>query len=141
MNADTLKTKTRAELLEICANLNIKAHHKAKDETLIERILSQPVAYQNEAMRPAADRIAPDHDNTPDQVLEAIKTYAAKDGFKANFNEDQSTWHFSYRGREDSGTLKMPMKVIVMKAEQVSRGALHPPMDKDRNGPFMWAAR
>jgi hypothetical protein len=70
----------------------------------------------------AAPVVAPAPDNTPDDVRKAIQHVVnAKGGFEAVFPDD-GTWIFKYAGAEDSGTLKMPMRIIVQKAERVSRG-------------------
>lgn len=132
----------REEIVEICKSLNINAHHKSKTETLVDKILSQPKAYQEDALKHPAERAKheEEHNNTKEQVLEAIKHYSNKQGFEVSFPDEQS-WAFSYRQKEDTGSLKIPLRVIVMRAEMVAQGAKLPPMDSDRNGKFMWAAR
>ena len=59
--------------------------------------------------------------NTPEEIREAIKKQLDKDGFQALFTDE--TWHFKFRGAEDTGHLSVPLRVIKMKAENVSYGA------------------
>lgn len=129
MNREELTGKSREELVEIAEKLNIKVHHKALPETIINQIVQQPEAYQADAMqhvsqqKPEAPKL-----HSADEVRTAIKKFLDKDGYQANFTE--STWHFKYKDREDSGHLSSDMRIIVMKAENVSRGALQPKMMK-----------
>lgn len=64
---------------------------------------------------------------TEEQVREAAKRYIEKEGFVANFKTDPETgartWHFKYKGAEEAGNMDIPLRVIVMKAEGVARGA------------------
>lgn len=126
MNHAQLQGKNVDELREIAKALKIKPHPRAKADTLISQILQQPVAYQNKAMEHKAQETAkPVHNNTPEMVLDAIKVFAAKEGFVADFPDD-GTWVFKYKGAEDSGNLSIPLRLIKQKAESVSRGRRAP---------------
>lgn len=67
------------------------------------------------------------HSCTEEQVREAAAAFINKEGFVAIFATDPETgartWHFKYKGAEDCGNMDVPLKVIVTKAESVSRGA------------------
>jgi hypothetical protein len=67
------------------------------------------------------------HHNTEESVREAIAKYLNVDGFMAKFTQDPETganvWHFRCKGAEESGNMDIPLRVIVMKAESVARGA------------------
>lgn len=130
MDHATLAQMNRDQLLEIAERLKIKVHHKAKDETIIMKIMQQPVAYQNAAMEhPASAPIAASLLNTPEQVMEAISTYVEKEGFEAKFPGD-GTWIFSYKGVSESGNLSIPLRIIKMKAESTARGKRGPALVK-----------
>jgi hypothetical protein len=87
-----------------------------------EPVAPAPAPVQVVAAPIAAPIAAPVPDNTPDDVRKAIQhVLNAKGGFEAVFPDD-GTWIFRYAGAEDSGTLKMPIRIIVQKAERVSRG-------------------
>ena len=71
--------------------------------------------------------------NTPEEIREAVKKQLDKEGFEAVFTDE--TWHFKFRGCEDTGHLSVPLRVIKMKAENVGYGARALPMvniDGDR---------
>jgi len=120
----------RAELLEIAKKLNIKVHPNSKDETIVYKINQQPVAYKESAMmHPAEKSKDPTITNTPEEVLEAIKSCTDKPEFKAEFPGD-GTWIFSYKGVNESGNLSIPLRIIKRKAESVARGRRGPSMMK-----------
>lgn len=138
MNREELATKSLEELRDIAAKLNVKVHHLAKEDTIINQIMQQPVAFVSDAMQhPAQKPVAPVHNNTPEAVLTAIKHFVEKEGFEAKFPSD-GTWVFRYKGAEDSGNLSIPMRVIVQKAEMVSRGKRSLLGFKDGNEIVMW---
>lgn len=120
---EELQAKPEAELREIADKLKIKLHHKAGPDSIIEKIVAQPIAYQRDAMKHVAEKVAaPVFDNTEEEILEAIRPFR-KEGFDIKFPGD-GTWIFSYKGREESGNMHIPLRVIRGKAENVSRGAL-----------------
>lgn len=114
--------KATNEQKEIAKKLNIKFHPNISAANLQARIEQQPIAYKRDAMKHVSQTpTAPVFDNTVEQVEEAIKEYTTK-GLKATFPGD-GTWQFSFRGAEECGNLKIPLRVIVMKAANVSKGA------------------
>jgi len=139
MNREELAGKSREELVVIAATLNIKPHHKALPETIINQIMQQPVAFVADAMKHPAERAAPPPAkiNTPDEVRDAIKN-SVKDGFEARFLDDDQTWHFRCKGAEDSGHMSTPLRTIVQKAQIVSRGKVSLKGFKDGNEIVMW---
>ena len=113
MTEDTVK--------KVAKKLNIKHNADAPVEHIQNMIAQQPVASQRDAMRHVAETTAqPVFYNSPDEVEAAIEKYK-KEGFVAKYGDD-NTWYFSYKGCEDSGNLSIPLRVIVMKAEMVSKG-------------------
>lgn len=120
---EELTGKSVDELREIAAKLKIKVHHKAGAESIIGQIVAQPVAYQRDAMEHVATTpLAPTFDNSEEEVLSAVQSYIDK-GLVVKFPGD-STWHFSFKGREECGNMQIPLRIIKNKAENVSRGAL-----------------
>lgn len=112
------------ELRVIADKMGIQYHHKtgeAKLATLIHEA-SQPKIPPHVSQRPVESEVVK---NTPEQVREAIKGIIAnKPEFEVSFTED--TWTFRFKGAEDSGNLSIPLRVIKIKAETVSRGANKP---------------
>lgn len=120
---EALVAKSIDELKEIAKGMKIKFHPNVKVESLIDRINQQPQSVVRDTMKHVAENpAAPVFDNTPDEVMAAIQPYL-KEGFDVKFPDD-GTWHFKYKGREECGNLKIPLRVIRNKAENVSRGAL-----------------
>lgn len=123
MNREELGGKSVEELREIADKLKIKVHHKAGAESIIGQIVSQPIAYQRDAMKHVAEKQEPPtFDNTEEQILDAIKSFTDK-GLEVKFPGD-GTWYFNFKGREECGNMQIPLRVIKSKAENVSRGAL-----------------
>lgn len=131
----------KQELLELARTQGLKVHHSCKPQTIAEAIINhvtQPVA-QPQMKHPAEmPQAAPRKINTEEEVLAAIKPFM-KEGFDAKFYED-GTWHFRYKGSEDSGHMSVPLRVIRMKAESVSHGARAPKMMKAEDGAMIFAA-
>lgn len=127
INAQELQGKTLAELKAIAERVGLKPHHLMKEDGLTKLILgAQPqTPPQVDPMKhPAvATPTKPKHDNTPESILEAIKKYTENPAFKARFNTDENTWHFECKGASECGNMAIPIRVIVAKAEFVSKGA------------------
>lgn len=119
---EQLMTQTDDQVRSIALSLNIKPHPRAKKETIARQIIQQPSAQQSEAMKHVAElpQAAPDM-NTPEQVTAAIAKYA-KEGFEVKFLDNNSTWNFKYKGAEDSGHMSTKLRLIVQRAEYVSKG-------------------
>jgi hypothetical protein len=121
-----LENKTSEELRALAKELNIKVHHKASDETVIKQINSQQphrvdgVAKNMEAKY--ARKVEQEHENTIEEVREALDRLTLPDDFQAKFNRDENTWWFKYNGAEDSGNLNIPLRLIVSAAVQVAKG-------------------
>ena len=123
MTREDIQDKTIEELRALCLKLNIKAHPRAGAETLIGKILQQPKAFKAAALddQPVSDDPTVVPFLTEQEVMDGVAAYASKDGFEVKFPGD-GTWIFKCKGAEDSGSLSMPLRVIKIKAEVVSRG-------------------
>lgn len=139
MNREELQTKSLEELKDIAQKLKVKVHHKAKEESIINQILQQPVAYQTDAMQHVSQQQAPEPlvIHTEEQVRNAIKKQLQNEDFQAIFKPD-NTWTFKYNGREDSGHMSTSLRVIQIKAESVARGRLAPKGFKDGKDFVLW---
>ena len=121
-----LESKTSEELRALAKELNIKVHGMAKDETVIKQILKQQphrvegVAKNMEAKY--ARKVAQEHENTIEDVKEALDRLSLPEDFEAKFNREENTWWFKCKGAEDSGNLNIPLRLIVSAATYVSRG-------------------
>jgi len=123
MNREELAGKSREELVTIAKKLNINPHHKASEATIIEKIMQQPVAYQDDALKHVAEKpVAPVQHNTEDDIRNVLKPFTDK-GLELSFPGD-GTWVINMRGRNESGNMQIPLRVIRIKAENVSRGPL-----------------
>lgn len=77
--------------------------------------------------------------STPDDVLEAISAITSRNpSFIAEFDDD--TWRFTCNGAEDSGNMAIPLRVIVMKAESVAKGARRPRGMRNSSGQIVMLA-
>lgn len=121
--------KDKKELREIAASLNIQTvDGRTSEDNLIKEILRhvQPkhVLKDGDTEPHASQKtVTPAKIYTEEEVKKIIKPFTDK-GMEAKFKDD--TWHFRYKGREDSGHMSTELRVIRMKAENVSRGALRP---------------
>lgn len=124
--------------------LGIKYHPNISEDTLRMRINQQPVAEVAAATaavmaHPAA--IPPVvtvvyHDEST--VRAAIAAFIDK-GVIVSFNHDEHTVHMSYKGREECINLSVPLRVIRMKAESVSKGRVAVKGFKDGADTVLWA--
>lgn len=131
MNFDNLKTMKREQLVELAGKQGLNVHHKAKPETIIKQIMDHVLVSQKPqvAADPMVDpRLAakrPEHNNTPEQVdaiLAPIKARVPE--FEVKYDLEENTWHFRCKGAEECGNLSIPLRIIKMKADTVSRGRL-----------------
>lgn len=115
----------RDALVQLAISQGIaKVHPRAKCETIARQIadkISAPPVQQ--LKHPAEQQTAPVLPmNTEADVRRACKQYFEKEGFEAIFRDDD-TWHFRYRGAEDSGHMSVLLRVIRDKAMVVAGGA------------------
>lgn len=118
----------RDELVHLAITQGLpKPHHSCKPQTIAQLIIDHvttPVRAQPDHMKHPAEKAqtAPLKINTPDEVREVCKQYFEKEGFEVRFREDD-TWHFRYKGSEDSGHMSVPLRVMKLKAMSVAQGA------------------
>lgn len=123
VNFENLKLLKLEQLRELAVKQGVTFHHNAKEDLLIRLILEAANAQPDALKHPAAN--APKEEmrlNTEEEIREACKRYFEKPGFEAMFRDDD-TWHFRYKGAEDSGHMSVKLRVIRMKAETVAGGA------------------
>lgn len=134
INFEELKALPKEELVRIAAIYNVPASIEAESDLIAKAIIEKLT--QPEPMRHVAEKpTSPVHNNTPDQVREAIAPYIAKEGFNAEFSEQENTWTFTCKGASDSGNLSIPLRVIKQRAESVSRGR-RAPMSFGKDGTY-----
>lgn len=125
MNLDALKAMSRPELVEFAGKQGVRVHHKAKPENIIKAIVEATLAPKPSMEHAAAAPVKPVDHNTAEEVELAIKAIKAKcPEFTSTYNTHDNSWHFKYRGAEDCGNLDIPLRIILTKAQTVSRGAL-----------------
>lgn len=126
-NWENLAKMSREELVELHVKVTgVKPHHKAKPETIIKNI--KDATFNKQDAPKVEEKAAPpkvaDH-NTPEDVEKAIESIKAKrPEFTANYNTQENTWTFECMGAKESGNLDIPLRVIVQKATNISRGRL-----------------
>lgn len=126
-----LKTLSREELVTLAHQQGLQVHWKSKPETIINQIIDKvterkPVPQQAQAENPPK----PEHNNTPEDVENALESLKTKAPRLRTSYPGGNTWHFKYiadNGRtlyEESGNLAIPLKTILRRANIVSRGPL-----------------
>lgn len=127
------------ELRLVADKLKIKYHHLAKEETLIKLINQQNESRIEDAMKhPAQVEVQPVKYNTQEEILKAVEKYIEK-GVQVDFDEADNTWTFRYNGREECGNMSVPIRTIVQKADNVSKGKLMPRGFRDGKDTVLWA--
>jgi hypothetical protein len=128
MSHEQLKAEAKAQ--------GLKGYGNAKPETIIEMLaanVTPPKADKPRNDPKPVEIIAP---HSEEAVRDAVRKFLDK-GVEAIFPGD-GTWHFKYKGAEDSGNLAIPMKTIVMKCANVAKGAFmlrtHRAADFDQYG-------
>lgn len=126
---EQLDTMARAELLAFADSQGVQVHKNFTDAYLRKAILDKVYGDPKEAkheMRHEAERPRPvDVECTPDEVEAAIASIkAAKPAFKSEYDQVEKTWHFSCSGALESGSLCIPLRMIVARARVISHGAL-----------------
>lgn len=121
-----LENKTPDELRALAKELNIKVHGMAKPETIVKQIQAQQPHRVEGATKKMeakyARAVAQEHENTVEEVKEALERLNLPEDFQAKFNREEHTWWFRYNGAEDSGNLNIPLRLIVSAAVQVAKG-------------------
>jgi hypothetical protein len=129
MNFDNLKKMSPEQLREIAGKQGLKVHHKAKPETVIKQIMEAALTPQQAPVmhHVAEESIAPVDHNTPEEVEAAIAHIKARQpAFESKYDLRENTWHFACNGALECGNLDIPLRVIVTKANTISRGRLAP---------------
>lgn len=134
-----LKEMNREQLLDFAAKIDLKIHHKSKDDT-IRRVIAEELGSRQMQTKPETKRdgweepkpvaAAPVFNNTPEEVLEAIGALKDKEGFKIDFPGD-NTVIFTYRGISESCNLSIPMHIIKRQAKIAAQTKYAPAMIKD----------
>ena len=135
MNYQELISRDVKDLRLLAAQYGIKVHGKSGVEKIAKAIIEHITTKPSEALQHSAEKptSSPLIINTEESVLEAIAPYARLEGFVAKFPGDD-TWYFSRKGCEESGHMSVPLRVIKMKAETVSKGARKPFIVKNADG-------
>lgn len=125
-SVDELKDLNKQQLLAVAKSVGVIIDGRTSEENIRATLitLEEPKKEQNLTEKITSPKAVVMQ--TPDAVNEAIKHCLAKAGFEAKYPDDATTWNFKYKGAEDSGSMSMPLKHIVMKANQVARGAINP---------------
>lgn len=133
----TLKEMDRSQLLELAGKLDVKVHHKSKDDT-IRRVIAEQVGSRQMNTQPQKDDWeAPKPVNTPpaimqtkEDVLKALGPLVDKKGFTITFPDD-GTVIFDNFGITESVTLSAPMHIIKRQANFAAQTKYAPSMIKD----------
>lgn len=128
VNFGRLSEMSRDQLVELAGKQGLRVHPRAKEETIIKSILDSvtPQKPQVADMQHVAEKPKkPVYHNTRDDVEKAISSIKARQPkLDAEFNEEENTVHFRCLGAEDCVNLSIPMRIIVQKAQNVSRGRI-----------------
>lgn len=129
VNLEELKSRPLNELKELALKLGIVMDGRSSAEKFALAIVEhQSKQGFEKPQQPKAQEQKPmvKHSNTKEQVMEALNPLLAKKPeFQALFPTND-TWHFKYKGAEESGNLNIPLKIILRQAEMVARGARRP---------------
>lgn len=132
--------QTLEEVRAIADKLNIKYHHKAGIETIQAQINQQGVARVDDAMKHPAEKstVKVAKFNTQQEVLDVIAPFLEK-GMTVEFDDEEKTWLFKYKGREECGNMSVLLRDIRNKAENVSKGRLAPRGFNEGKEVVLWA--
>lgn len=122
----SLESKSLEELKAIAKELDIKVHHMAKGPSIIANINKQQPHRIEAAIVAATGAVEKAKEPAPsnkaeevEKALEALKNRVPE--FESIYPDD-GTWIFRCKGAEESGNLDIPLRVIMMKANFISRG-------------------
>lgn len=126
MNLDRLKEMTPEALRELALKQGLTPHWKAKPETIIKQIVDHVTMAKPQEMQHVAETPkSPVFHNTPEEVEAMLAEIKARvPAFESKYDLTENTWHFRCKGAEECGNLDIPMRVIKMKAQTISRGKL-----------------
>jgi hypothetical protein len=128
MRLEDLRLMSIEQLRAVHDNLGIPYHHKAKEDKLIQSILSvqtpvvdvpragaapklgEGVHTAVQELKPIKRVVSVEYPSV-DDVMEAIEAYVQRGVEVVHLDDDG--FHFRRGGREDSGTLKQPLRRIV----------------------------
>lgn len=133
----TLKDMDRSQLIELAGKLDVKVHHKSKDET-IRRVIAEQVGSRQMNTQPQKEdweapkpvNVSPAIVHSKEDVLKALSHLVDKKGFKITFPED-GTVIFDNHGVTESITLSAPMHIIKRTAAFAAQTKYAPSMIKD----------
>lgn len=123
---NSLDNKSLEELKAIAKELGIKVHHRAKENSIKYLIEQQGHRVENAVVKAEEKSVEEKKEVgflTKQEVMDAIRPVVEnKEAFKVKFLDDDKTWFFDNNGVQDSGSMTMPIHLIVNKARIVSRG-------------------
>ena len=125
---EELKAMDIVALREIAKRHNVPVHHASGAEKIAKAIMEkmfEDTKPKIEPEHPLVKPAAPTYHNTEEQVREAVATIVGKEGYTVQFPGD-NTVIFRFKGAEESCNLDIPLRIIKMKAQNVSRGRIAP---------------
>lgn len=120
-----LASKPMTEVRDYARAIGVTPKQHESRDALLSRIALVAFSDNQKPAEQAKPVVNPVTWSTQDEVNEAVAEHIRK-GMRVSYDEQARTWHFSYAGAEDSGSLSVPLHVIKQKATQVARGALKP---------------
>lgn len=152
MNINTLKKLPPQQLVELAGKTGVKFHPRKSVKTILKEATDSPedfarmildavtpqpnqqVSNEFDPTNPRISRLKAlaelDKLNTQEMVEEALAPLKARiPQFESSYRTEDDgavTWHFKCKGAEDCGNLAIPMRIILVKADLVSRGKVMP---------------
>lgn len=143
---DLLQQKKQHEIRSLLVQHGASWHPTEKKSDLIDRLIMITMATQPDSKLKKHEKVEPMPVKYPtkDEVLEATELHRSM-GMKVNFSNDDTLWHFYIQkgtrkdhnavsdinlsqeapvqiwGKEDSGTMKQPLGIIVRCADMLVR--------------------
>lgn len=124
-DSSTLYAMNVVELKKVASTYNLPVIHNERRDDLLTRINAVIQMVTPETSVDVRKPVFPSYVTAKEDLTPELDKLAEK-GLQYKFNDEDDTWHFRCKGAEDSGTMKQPMKVIIRKATEVSRGARNP---------------
>lgn len=120
MNLENMKMTEIRELAKSCGVIPVQ--HESR-ESLVTRLAMMTYPDTQKTVVTERQVAASPVFLSQERVIAAVGAIIDK-GLGLTFDED--SWFAKYRGAEDSGSLSMPLNVIVNKVTAVARGAFVP---------------